>query len=160
MDLQRIALTPAHIPRLVELEAELFPEDSPWREQDFAAEIAQPHTVYVGVTAGELLVGYGGLAIMGPKDAPECEVHTIGVDPAFQRRGVARMIMDNFIHVANTLGAPIFLEVRTDNEPAKALYHAYNFAEVGVRKRYYQPSGADALVMLRQPEPKQKGPTP
>jgi [ribosomal protein S18]-alanine N-acetyltransferase len=53
--------------------------------------------------------------------------------------------------VADELGATVFLEVRTDNEPARALYEAEGFAVVGLRKRYYAPSGADAYTMRREP---------
>ncbi|CAB0634629.1 ribosomal-protein-alanine N-acetyltransferase [Corynebacterium diphtheriae] len=57
--------------------------------------------------------------------------------------------MDNFVHVADTAGGPIFLEVRTTNVPAIALYESLGFEHQGVRKNYYQPSGADAFVMVR-----------
>jgi len=50
---------------------------------------------------------------------------------------------------ADAQDAPIFLEVRTDNEPAMALYHSYGFVTIGVRRGYYMPSGADACTMLR-----------
>ncbi len=45
--------------------------------------------------------------------------------------------------------APVFLEVRTDNAPAIALYVAHGFEKIGLRRRYYQPSGADAYTMAR-----------
>ena len=48
------------------------------------------------------------------------------------------------------LGATVFLEVRTDNEAAQALYEAEGFTVVGLRKRYYRPSGADAYTMRRE----------
>ena len=41
----------------------------------------------------------------------------------------------------------VFLEVRTDNDRAQRLYRRYGFVGIGVRRGYYQPSGADALVM-------------
>ncbi len=43
----------------------------------------------------------------------------------------------------------VYLEVRTDNEAAIALYKASGFDNVGVRKRYYRVSGADAYTMRR-----------
>jgi [ribosomal protein S18]-alanine N-acetyltransferase len=39
--------------------------------------------------------------------------------------------------------------VRTDNLRAQQLYRRYGFRQIGIRKGYYQPSGADALVMRR-----------
>ena len=37
--------------------------------------------------------------------------------------------------------------MRADNDRAQQLYRRYGFAEIGIRRGYYQPSGADALVM-------------
>lgn len=131
------------------LEKVLFPGDFPWSVADFQTEFHQPHTLYIGVESDNQLVGYAGMGIMGAPSNAECEIRTIGVAQGYQRRGIARMLMDNLIYVADECQAPVFLEVRTDNEPAKALYHAYGFVVVGVRKNYYQPSGADAFVMMR-----------
>jgi [ribosomal protein S18]-alanine N-acetyltransferase len=39
--------------------------------------------------------------------------------------------------------------VRTDNDRAQRLYRRYGFTDIGIRRGYYQPSGADALVMRR-----------
>jgi ribosomal-protein-alanine N-acetyltransferase len=50
----------------------------------------------------------------------------------------------------------VFLEVRADNEPARKLYERFGFTEISVRKRYYQPSGVDAIVMCRQSAPRKR----
>lgn len=151
-------LRDADAARLAQLEQVLFPGDNPWTASDFRSEMSQPHSFYIGidVTAhGEtVLAGYAGLAMLGPREDPEFEIHTIGVDPAYQRRGFARLLMDNLMHVADLLGGPVFLEVRTDNVAAIALYEAYGFQRQGIRRRYYQPSGADAYTMLRPARPR------
>ena len=41
----------------------------------------------------------------------------------------------------------LFLEVRADNPGAQTLYRELGFEEIGVRPRYYQPDGVDAIVM-------------
>ncbi len=41
------------------------------------------------------------------------------------------------------------VENRQGNDPAIGLYERYGFAKQGIRKNYYQPSGADAHVMVR-----------
>ncbi|WP_306515679.1 ribosomal protein S18-alanine N-acetyltransferase [Corynebacterium sp.] len=151
-------LGPADAYRCAQLERELFVNEGPWPEKAFRAEFASPTTFYLGVEEvigtepgkppARMLVGYAGLAQLGPTDDPEYEIHTIGVDPRAQRRGVARMLMDNFCYVADRSAAPIFLEVRTDNEPAIALYRRYGFENIGIRKNYYV-GGGDAYTMLR-----------
>ena len=52
--------------------------------------------------------------------------------------------------MADLLSGPcrdVILNVAIDNEPAQRLYRRYGFVGIGVRRGYYQPSGADALVM-------------
>jgi ribosomal-protein-alanine N-acetyltransferase len=46
-------------------------------------------------------------------------------------------------------GTEAFLEVRVDNEPARALYLREGFTELGVRRGYYDNGRVDAVVMTR-----------
>ncbi len=99
------------------------------------------------------LVGYAGLGVRRRRRrSAEAEIHTIGVDPAHQRRGIGRALLRGLLAVADAAGATVFLEVRTDNEAARALYEAEGFTVVGLRRRYYRPSGADAYTMRREPQ--------
>ena len=43
------------------------------------------------------------------------------------------------------------LEVRQSNGPAIALYERFGFRTAGMRRRYYQDNGEDALIMWRTP---------
>jgi ribosomal-protein-alanine N-acetyltransferase len=135
--------------RCAELEELLFPGDDPWSERAFREELLAGHP-YLAARDGELLVGYAGLGFVAGPPQTEAEIHTIGVDPAHQRRGIGRALLRGLLAVADELGATVFLEVRTDNEPARALYEAEGFTVVGLRKRYYRPSGADAYTMRRE----------
>ena len=81
----------------------------------------------------------------------EAEIHTIGVDPAFQGRGIGRALLHRLLAVADAAHAAVFLEVRVDNDVARTLYESEGFTVVGVRRRYYQPSGTDAHTMRRGP---------
>ncbi|AGF71600.1 ribosomal protein S18-alanine N-acetyltransferase [Corynebacterium halotolerans] len=139
--------------RCAELEQILFPGDNPWSRDIFAIEFSHPHTFYLGVFDDEgdeeVLVAYAGMAMLGPRDDPEFEIHTIAVDPEHQRRGLGRLLMDQLMHAADSFDGQVFLEVRTDNAPAIAMYEAFGFVNQGVRRNYYQPSGADAYTMSR-----------
>lgn len=143
--------------RCAELEQILFPGDNPWPRDVFAVEFSHPTTFYIGVFDGDvetesgdgLLVAYAGLAMMGPTEDPEFEIHTIGVDPGHQRRGLGRALMEQLMHTADSYDGPVFLEVRTDNTPAIAMYEAFGFRTLATRKNYYRPSGADAYTMSR-----------
>ncbi len=165
------------IEQVAALEQVLFPTDSPWTPAMFWSELAAGHHYVVyrsgsrsepgpssrsdrpgersaerafGYRSGSRsepgpssLSGYAGLAV-GPDDA---SVQTIGVAPQAQGRGIGRALLRDLLAVAG--GLPVLLEVRCDNGPAIALYESEGFARIGMRRHYYQPSGADAYTMLR-----------
>ncbi|HEY0639359.1 MAG TPA: ribosomal protein S18-alanine N-acetyltransferase [Pseudonocardiaceae bacterium] len=143
------ALTAADVPRCAELERELFPGDDPWRAEAFHSELEQGHA-YLAARMHGRLVGYAGLALLGRPPYLEAEVHTIGVDPAYQQHGIGRRLLRALLDRADAVRADTYLEVRTDNEPAIALYRSEGFAVLGTRRRYYRPSGADAYTMRRR----------
>jgi [ribosomal protein S18]-alanine N-acetyltransferase len=133
--------------RCAELEAQLFKGDDPWPASAFVSELAGRHNRYVAARTPEQMVGYAGIARLGLLPPYEYEIHTIGVDPAFQGQGIGRRLLDALLAFAK--GGTVFLEVRTDNKPAIALYRSAGFVQVGLRKRYYRVSGADAYTMRR-----------
>ena len=136
--------------RCAELETILFPGDDPWSARAFRDEISRGLPYFAAREDGQL-VGYAGLGFTAGPPQAEAEVHTIGVDPAHQGRGIGRALLDALLATADEVHATVFLEVRTDNEPARRLYEKTGFAVVGLRKRYYRPSMADAYTMKRDP---------
>jgi ribosomal-protein-alanine N-acetyltransferase len=113
------------------------------------AELEAKHNHYVAARADDKLIGYGGIARLGRKRPYEYEIHTVGVDAAYQGQGLGRQLLTELLEYAN--GGTVFLEVRTDNGPAIALYESVGFVRVGLRRRYYRASGADAYTMRRDP---------
>ncbi|MBE9375050.1 ribosomal protein S18-alanine N-acetyltransferase [Saccharopolyspora sp. HNM0983] len=136
------------VTRCAELERLIFPGDDPWSREAFVSEIDQGHYYLGAYGPDEALLGYAGLAVNRGAH-PEAEVHTIGVDPDHQGLGIGTALLRALLARADERRATTFLEVRTDNESAIALYRAHGFEVVGLRKRYYQPSGADAHTMRR-----------
>ncbi len=137
------ALTAADIPVLAELERVLFPGDTPWTAEMFVGEMAAGHHYLVHRDGAGVVDGYAGIALLGD----EAEVHTIGVRPAAQGVGIGRALLRGLL--AHAGDRRVLLEVRTDNPAAIGLYESEGFVVVGVRRRYYQPSGADAYTMAR-----------
>jgi [ribosomal protein S18]-alanine N-acetyltransferase len=135
--------------RCAELERVLFDGEDPWSEPTFRSEL-DAGNYYIGAYAdGPGLIGYAGMSMAGARGELEANVHTIGVDPLWQRKGVGRTLLNALLAKADAARAPVFLEVRTDNTPAISLYEAHGFNKIGLRRRYYQPSGADAYTMAR-----------
>lgn len=136
--------------RCAELESLLFEGDDPWPERAFLAELKAKHIHYVAARAEGKLIGYAGIARLGRVRPYEYEIHTIGVDPEYQGRGIGRRLVREILELAS--GSVVFLEVRTDNVPAISLYESFGFVNVGLRRRYYRASGADAYTMKRVPQ--------
>lgn len=145
------------IPAVLRLERALFAPDD-WPAETFWSELAQKgarHYVLLeeggrGAAGGpDGLLGYAGLALAGQPGAVEAYVQTLAVAPAAQRRGHGAALLRELLAEAGARGAAIVgLEVRSDNPAAQALYARAGFLPQGVRRGYYQPSGADATVML------------
>ncbi|MFN8073316.1 MAG: ribosomal protein S18-alanine N-acetyltransferase [Mycobacterium sp.] len=142
-------LTRRDAARCAELEALLFPGDDPWPEIAFVRELGVAHNRYVAARVDDTLVGYAGAARLGRTPPFEFEIHTIGVDPDYQRHGIGRGMLSRLLDFAGPESV-VYLEVRTDNEAAISLYRSVGFVGVGLRKRYYR-SGADAFTMRRDP---------
>ncbi|MGP4024728.1 ribosomal protein S18-alanine N-acetyltransferase [Actinomadura sp. 3N407] len=142
-------MTGADLPAVHLLEKSLFPEDA-WSEEMLNAELAdQPRTRHyvVAEASGGDIVGYAGLAAAGG----QADVQTIGVRADRRRSGIGAALLTELLDEAVRRNSEsVFLEVRADNEGARRLYERFGFDKVGVRKRYYQPSDVDAIVMCRK----------
>ncbi|MFW0784392.1 ribosomal protein S18-alanine N-acetyltransferase [Gordonia sp. CPCC 206044] len=139
------------IPRCAALEKEMFEGDSPWPATAFRAELNAPYNRYFAAREhpGGEVVGYAGVSTLGTPGSFECEIHTIAVAPSHRGRGYGRALLAALLEVADGCAAPMFLEVRTDNDTAIELYARNGFVRSGIRRNYYQPSGADAYTMIR-----------
>ena len=138
------------IPRLVELETELF-ADAAWSAESWWAELAgRPRRSYVVLEGGDGIEGYAGVDLGGDV----ADVMTLAVVPGWRGRGLGDLLVGELVRRAGKSGAgSVMLEVRADNGPARRLYERHGFEEVSVRRRYYrQPDGpdVDAVVMRRR----------
>lgn len=99
---------------------------------------------YRGAMVDGELVGW---AIYG-FDGDAFHLMNIAVDPERRREGIGTVLMEGFLEDARSLGAhAAWLEVAVTNEAAIAMYRAYGFDDVRIRRRYYQPGDVDAVVM-------------
>lgn len=144
-------MTAADLDQIMGLEESLFGPDT-WTREMLAAELEQQPATrhYVVAEDADRLVGYAGLLAAGEQG----DVLTIGVDAGRQGRGIGTSLLRALLAEAARRGCKeVFLEVRTDNYRAQELYRRHDFTEVGIRRGYYQPSGADAIVMRLAVDP-------
>ena len=96
--------------------------------------------------ADGVLVGY----IIGRKIPPEGEIYRIAVREDKRQRGIGYRLLSYALKTELGHGVEtVFLEVREKNLPARALYRAYGFKEMGIRKGYYQNPTDDAVIMVK-----------
>ncbi|HEU4332410.1 MAG TPA: ribosomal protein S18-alanine N-acetyltransferase [Lapillicoccus sp.] len=135
------------IPQLARLERELFATDA-WSEPTWWGELAgRPRRSYVVLEGSDGIDGYAGVDLGGEV----ADVMTVAVAPGRRGQGLGDRLVDELLRRAADDGAgSVMLEVRADNGPARRLYERHGFAEVAVRRRYYQPDGVDAVVMRRR----------
>ena len=80
--------------------------------------------------------------------ADEGEILNLAVVPAGRRRGLGHALVHRILETLASRGArAIYLEVRESNAPARRLYAAHGFREVGRRKQYYRRPIEDAIVL-------------
>lgn len=138
-------MTTADLPEVVRLEEAVFADEA-WTTQMLTGELEQASRYYLVAAEDGEIVGYGGL--LGAGD--QADVVTLAVTASRWGQGIGSALLEALIAEAVRRGcAELFLEVRTDNIRAQQLYRRYGFTEIGIRRGYYQPSGADALVMRR-----------
>ncbi|PZN96737.1 MAG: ribosomal-protein-alanine acetyltransferase [Alphaproteobacteria bacterium] len=85
---------------------------------------------------------------------PEVELLLIAVRPEHRGRGFGRLLLETACNDSLHRGASdVFLEVRENNLPARALYRRMGFVDVGRRADYYAGSSGDryaAITMRRR----------
>lgn len=131
------------------LELQLFPGEA-WTVFQLAEEIEHPDRRYAVVenVAGSApeIVGYAGIMIAG--DA--ADLHTIGT--VVPGRGIGRALLAWCEERALDGGAErMLLEVREDNDRARAVYERAGYEEIARRPGYYRlpDRTVDAIVMQR-----------
>ena len=130
---------------VAELEGRVFgpSHHTPWSEQVFADDLAEPgHIWWVAHDEGEL-IGYAGGVFAGG----EVQVSNVAVAEGRRREGIAGRLLARVTYDGQMLGATTSsLEVDVDNDTARALYARLGYREVGRRPNYYG-KGHDALIM-------------
>ncbi len=143
------ALGYADLPQVIGIERRSFP--TPWSLAMFVLELSKPSSICLAAPvpgdASGKLAGY----LICSRYADVWHLMNIAVDPPLQRHGIGTALLQTLVERAGPHEA-YTLEVRPSNPSAIALYERFGFRSSGTRRRYYQDTGEDALVMWRTPE--------
>jgi [ribosomal protein S18]-alanine N-acetyltransferase len=137
------------LPNVIAIERRVFP--TPWSLAMFVLERSKQSGICLAAvleeTHGRRLAGY----LICSRYDEVWHVMNVAVDIEYQRLGVASALLAELYAQVDDEDARFTLEVRRSNLPAIRLYEREGFRAAGVRRRYYQDNGEDALVMWRTP---------
>jgi len=121
-----------------------------WSGSQLIGFLALPGTLLGLAHDGDEPVGFCVSQTIGH----EAELMLLGVLPSHRRKGVAKRLLQGLINQLIKAGVKrLFLEMRTDNQEAFALYTEFGFKKIGLRKAYYRNASGhcrDAVTMARK----------
>lgn len=147
------------VDKVMEIERSSF--SMPWSESAYRYELRESNYSYYFVLRrkppirrlfqrhSEMpVLGYGGFWLLGD----EAHISTLAVKQEYRGQRLGELILLYMLDKAAELGAEVAtLEVRVSNVVAQNLYLKYGFQRVGLRPRYYNDNGEDALIMTTEP---------
>jgi [ribosomal protein S18]-alanine N-acetyltransferase len=133
------------LPQVIAVERRVFP--TPWSLAMFVLELSKQSGVCLAAFDGERLVAY----MICSRYDTVWHIMNIAVDLDHQRQGLATALLSELYDRVGDPDARFTLEVRRSNGVAIHLYEREGFRAAGMRRRYYQDNGEDALVMWRTP---------
>ncbi len=128
------------LPAVISIERRSFP--TPWSLAMFVLELSKPSGICLAATLDDELVGY----LVCSRYDQVWHLMNVAVAPERRRAGVARGLIGKLVEEGGGR-LPFTLEVRVSNRPAITMYERLGFRSAGVRPRYYQDNGEDALIM-------------
>jgi ribosomal-protein-alanine acetyltransferase len=100
-------------------------------------------------TTDNVVIGYIGMWLV----VDDAQITNVAVSLKYRRQGVANALLRYLCDDAKSMGAiMISLEVSDANAPAISLYENEGFQKAGLRKKYYEKVGQDAIIMLKNIE--------
>jgi ribosomal-protein-alanine N-acetyltransferase len=160
------ALSYTDLPAVLAIERRAFP--TPWSLAMFVLELSKQTGICLaaverGASAQDAKSGGGtgegepvsdgrlvGYLVCSRYDSV-WHIMNVAVDVGRQREGLASRLLAELYERVGDENARYTLEVRRSNAIAIGLYEREGFRAAGIRRRYYQDNGEDALVMWRTP---------
>ena len=115
---------------------------NPWTKKMLECELNSPLSILETEERDGIIVGYA----LGRVVADEAELLKICVLSGWRKQGIAEKLLGSLLKKMRENGAAAcFLEVRSKNAPALALYQKMGFEQIALRRNYYPDD--DAVVM-------------
>jgi ribosomal protein S18 acetylase RimI-like enzyme len=100
--------------------------DAPIDKDRAAAYLREPgHFMFVAIADGIVIAQARAMRHRHPDEADELYIDNFGVAPAFQRKGIARRLLDELLKLGRELGCEeAWVGTEQDNAAAKKLYES------------------------------------
>ena len=146
MNLTIIHLCIVHLNECVDLDQKSL--NGLWSKSQWERELTDPKRICLGILDLDTkkLLGLCSAWIV----IDELHLTFFAIHPLRQREGLGKFLLSDLIkrsklHQTNHIN----LEVKKNNEPAKAFYKAMGFKTVGNRSNFYK-DGSDALILNKE----------
>lgn len=137
----------SHVEGVFELSKNSF--HVPWSLESIQQEVSNKlarYTVAIDESTNKV-IGFAGMWII----AGEGNITNIAVDSDFKRLGIGYNLLLSLFDICKKENCPdLTLEVRVSNIAAQKLYEKAGFINEGIRKRYYEDNGEDAIIMWKR----------
>ena len=136
----------ADLPRIRRIELASY--EYPWTPGNFSDSLKAGYCMWVREVDGETIGYYAMMAAAG-----EAHILNLTVSPGWRRHGLGRDLLEHCLaRACDHRAENVFLEVRTSNAAAIALYRSNGFTDMAVRRAYYPSRNGreDALIMKRE----------
>jgi [ribosomal protein S18]-alanine N-acetyltransferase len=137
-------LTYADLPQVIAIERRAFP--APWSLAMFVLELSKPAGICLTIVDGRRVLGY----LVCSRYDTVWHIMNIAVEPELQGGGLGTRMLHRLLDLTDD-NDRFTLEVRQSNGAAIRLYERLGFRSAGLRRRYYQDNGEDAIIMWRTP---------
>lgn len=152
MTLQQIklkSLTEAELSQVIELDNLCF--GGLWSLEGYQREIKSPNSelliICFNLNQEEKVIGLGCFWSI----LEEAHLTILAIHPDFQRQGLGTLLLNKLLESAQKKGLErATLEVGENNQLALNLYKKFGFTIAGKRKKYYQKTGEDALILWKK----------
>ena len=146
MNLRIIQLGIFHLNSCLDLDQKSL--QSLWTKSQWERELTDPKRICIGIIdpQSKNILGLCSSWVI----LDELHITFFAIHPKHQRKGLGKFLISDLIKRSKSLRTNhIFLEVKENNESAKAFYKSMGFKTVGNRSNFYK-DGSDALLLNKE----------
>jgi ribosomal-protein-alanine N-acetyltransferase len=135
---------------VVEIEEESGLSRWGWAAYYAELQTGNPNLMLIALPKKSVIIEHRRIAgyIVARETAGELHINNVAVREQYRRRGIGGALLRRIVEEAHHIGVTTaFLEVRSANKAAQAMYEQAGFTAIARRTNYYSDPREDAVVM-------------